>query len=342
MRIVNRKKDPQNGFTLVELLVVIAIIGILVALLLPAVQAAREAARRNSCLNALKQISLGALNYESTQSELPLGTKNEVGGRVDGLTWHDNFTWASYILPYLEEGNAVDLYDFDKSNSDPVNRPARMTYIPLYDCPSDEQGEIYNQPNSSNWNRYYYNYVANYGNTGNGQPERVVISREVTNFGEAPFTFGKAVRLSKVSDGTSNTLMFSECIKSKTAVPPDNDWFGSMGDVMIGRGAHAFTGLWPPNSSVADLIEWECPIDNGFEGICKPAGPHTIVNGSNPYPANLNRSARSFHPGGVNAARVDGSASFFSDDTDRFLWRALSSAAGEETISGDSAYATVE
>ena len=338
----NAFSHTLHGFTLVELLVVIAIIGVLVALLLPAVQAAREAARRSSCANNLKQISLGALNYESTFGTLPKGTFAEIAsqpvpGRLS-TAWFDDYTWATYILPYLEQGNAVHAFDFKKAFIGRHHEQARRFYVGIYDCPSDLERQIVCQKgtpetiNDDPHNRYYYNYVANLGNTGSGQPVRADIGSETVVFGEAPFPYGIAVPLARITDGTSNTLMFSETIKSKG--PPEGQghyWFGSMGDTTIGRGAHGFTGLHPPNSPVKDLIEWFCPTDVGI--VCETGRANPNLRSG--IDANLNRSARGFHPGGVNASQVDGSVRFYSDGTDKWVWRALSTSAGGETNTDD-------
>lgn len=336
---VRHEQASAKGFTLVELLVVIAIIGILVALLLPAVQAAREAARRSMCVNQLKQIGLGSLNYVSTFGALPKGTENKVGKGRNGFTWYDDYTWATYILPYLEEGAAYNGFDFKKTYLGNHHEQARAFYVSNYDCPSDVESRIYNQPgnsatlNDDPHNRYYYNYVANYGNTGTGQPPvRVVPVKERVEFGKAPFTFGKRVRIAEIEDGTSHTLMFSEIIKSKGLIDgTGHDWFGSMGDITIGRGAHGFTALWPPNSGVPDVIEWTCPDDDGI--VCdKTLYPDAgAVNAS--IPADMNRSSRSFHVGGVNAVNVDGSVAFHTNEIDRWVWRSLGSAAGQESAS---------
>lgn len=123
-------RPKATGFTLVELLVVIAIIGILVALLLPAIQSAREAARRMQCTNNLKQVGLALQSYHGANKTLPHGA-NYNGAGVGG-------TWAALILPYIEEQNVYDLFDFDKKIWDPVNRVAVRTIIPGYICPSDD------------------------------------------------------------------------------------------------------------------------------------------------------------------------------------------------------------
>jgi prepilin-type N-terminal cleavage/methylation domain-containing protein len=322
----------RHGFTLVELLVVIAIIGVLVALLLPAIQAAREAARRSACLNNLRQIAIGAMNYESTFKALPRGTQNEVGKSRAGATWFDDYTWATYILPYLEGNNAFSGFDPAKAYLGSHHQQARAFYMSIYDCPSDLESQIYNQPNSPDWNRYYYNYVANYGNTGTGQAQNITVPvGDRVAFGGAPFTFGKAIGLKEITDGTSNTLLFSETIKSKGQIASTaHDWFGSLGDITIGRGAHTFSGLWPPNSGVPDIIEWICPDDPGI--VCDDTKHPTAETVIQSIPSDINRSARSFHAGGVNATRVDGSVAFYSDDIDRLVWRALSTSTGSDTV----------
>jgi prepilin-type N-terminal cleavage/methylation domain-containing protein len=327
--LVSSTNSPK-AFTLVELLVVIAIIGILVALLLPAIQAAREAARRSACINNLRQIGLGALNYESTHKTLPKGTHNEIGKGRNGFVWYDDYTWATYILPYLEEGNAYSGFDMEKTFLGTHHQQARAFKVDVYECPDDQPSGVYNQPSEPLFNRYYYSYVANFGNTGIGQPPVVTVpTRDRVEFGEAPFRYGKAVRLAKVADGTSNTLLFSETIKSKGIIDPAQTWFGSMGDITIGRGAHAFSALWPPNSDVPDVIEWKCPKDEGIVCDDTKYPDHAVVNGA--IPADINRSARSLHVNGVNAVRVDGSAGFFSNDVDRLVWRAMGTAGGGET-----------
>ena len=329
----------RRAFTLVELLVVIAIIGVLVALLLPAVQAAREAARRSSCMNNGKQISLGTLNYESAFRELPKGTNNAVGQSRGGNTWYDDYTWYVFILPYMEGDAAFKGFDMKKPFLGAHHEQARAFYTPMFDCPSDQQSRVYNQPGDGNpannndaLNRYYYNYVANYGNTGTGQAAVVIVPvRERVEFGGAPFAYGRAIGLKEITDGTSNTLLFSELIKGKAEIAGSgNDWLGSMGDISIGRGSHAFTALWPPNSPNADVIEWKCPTDVGI--VCDDTRypDHAVVNSR--IPDDINRSARSFHAGGVTATRADGSTGFYSDDVDRFVWRSLGTSAGDEAI----------
>src|SRR5262249_55803219 len=135
--------------------------------------------------------------------------------------------------------------------------------------------------------------------------------------------------LKEITDGMSNTLLFSETIKSKDEIPNSgNDWFGSMGDITIGRGAHEFSTAFPPNTPVPDIIEWRCPDDIGIVCDDTKHPDHASVNVT--FPTDINRSARSFHVGGVNAARVDGSVAYFPNETDVLVWRALGTSAGSD------------
>jgi len=151
-RQASRSPSGRRGFTLVELLVVIAIIGILVALLLPAVQAARESARRSQCQNQLRQLALGVLNYESANGSYP------PGGVTDGpcCGTPSKGSWPIYILPQVEEQALYDLYDFDDDNEalrdqdgdGLVNSVVRETDVPLHNCPSDEETDQLDRPAS--------------------------------------------------------------------------------------------------------------------------------------------------------------------------------------------------
>ncbi|TWU22713.1 DUF1559 domain-containing protein [Bythopirellula polymerisocia] len=130
----NRSRCTSRGFTLVELLVVIAIIGVLVALLLPAVQAAREAARRMQCQNNLKQIGLAMLNYENTNGELPPGCRAVAD---DENRWNVREGWGAVILPYMELQTLADQFDWTKSYKAAVNTRAADTFVSSYLCPTD-------------------------------------------------------------------------------------------------------------------------------------------------------------------------------------------------------------
>ncbi len=143
----------RSGFTLVELLVVIAIIGILIALLLPAVQAAREAARRSQCSNNLKQQALALQNYHDTQKCFPSGAINPWGGINPGNGWLIN--WAIAILPYIEQAPLHAQYNMNLSNADAANKPVVQAIVPPYTCPSDTNGTKLENPGSGTANGAY-------------------------------------------------------------------------------------------------------------------------------------------------------------------------------------------
>ena len=133
----------REGLTLIELLVVIAIVGLLIALLLPAVQSAREAARMASCRNNLKQIGLALQSYHLAVGSFPPGNINSAPGSCPGIdepkaAYSSKFSnWAITILPYIEQGNLFDRYDFDFKNESPENQAVRETAVAVYACPSD-------------------------------------------------------------------------------------------------------------------------------------------------------------------------------------------------------------
>lgn len=314
-----------GGFTLVELLVVIAIIGILVALLLPAIQAAREAARRNSCSNNLKNIALAQLNHESNHGTLTDGCRHEVGITPSDSAvprWYDDHTWAYELTPFIEEGNVSGLFDLKLSANNVKNLPGRQVKIKLYECPSD--GAAFNDENDPRWDRWRYNYAVNWGNTNKAQLDRTVNSRTY-KFGGAPFTFGKGVRLAKITDGTSNTLMYSEVITAK-----DTGWAGSIGDCTICRGGQGFVTWTTPNSGEPDAMDERCP-ETDPDIKCVVAGP-TPPAGKVGYlgtTSQMHSAARSKHPGGVNAARCDGSVEFYSDSTELTVWKYLGTTQGD-------------
>lgn len=309
---------------MVELLVVIAIIGVLVALLLPAVQAAREAARRTQCVNNLKQVGLAMQMHHDAKGTLPGGGKGCCFG-----------TWANFILPYLEQGALLGTWvqksatGSDLTYTTAVNQSFITTRIDAYTCPSDMpnavlQGAATRIPN--------HNYAANFGNTSSFDQATI----DPVEFLGAPFgnvgvyVNGKLqadpngsrplygyVEFKQISDGLSNTLLVSEIIQGQ-----GNDLRGRIVGFSAGG---QFTGYLTPNSAQFDLFS-NCATTD------EPLNPPCFVPSSN-TPTRRYLASRSRHTGGVNSLLADASVQFYSDDIDLQAWRALSTIAGDEVIS---------
>jgi len=340
MRIRLRSSHLARAFTLVELLVVIAIIAILVALLLPAVQSAREAARRMQCSNNLHQLAIAMQNYHSAHDSLPAGAYGCCYG-----------TWMATIMPYLEQTTVADLYlhegKFEKEYKgyhSKYNEPVCRQIIPSLLCPTDEKG-------LRSYTCSFHNYSANLGNAGYIViPDMLVPGPQPAVdgmvFRGAPFYMGSGYisinnpatidwsmtfgRFKDIRDGLSQTLLMSEVIKGKIFKGKINPLTGKKesdyrGYTWYGFGAAGFGTLLTPNSSQPDVVQSarHCgtPLDNP---PC--VGPHSV---SRP----MRWAARSRHPGGVNTARCDGSVAFISDNIAPGVWQALGSSQGEETVS---------
>lgn len=305
-----RHSLASRGFTLVELLVVIAIIGILVALLLPAVQAAREAARRSQCANNLKQIGVGMHNYHDIYKKLPVGTY--------ACCWG---TWKVALLPYIEQGNLRQKYaDYNKYGTPvdnaryahAVNLPVTTTRIPTYQCPSDTPN-----PNTFISKITSDNYAVNYGNTGLGQQATL----NGIKFGGAPFSdSGSATTppncfgFQDIRDGLSNTLMVAEVLQG---IGNDLRGFSWWGD------ASGFETYLAPNSTLPDVIYTpgycnNMPLQN-LPCIGTPTATQPSMYAS-----------RSAHPAGVQVVSCDGATHFVSDGIDLLIWQIMSTSHGAE------------
>lgn len=335
------RRKTDGGFTLVELLVVIAIIGVLVALLLPAVQAAREAARRIACTNNMKQLALGCLNYESSKGKFPYSRK------VDH--W-DAYTWTQQVLPFIEQQNVQDLYadlfatsgDFKPSGGGDKHA-ARMSHLPAFYCPSDTSPTVNELGNET--------FATNRGNyracTGSGDmygknpignadlgPWGIgtfgVISKQGSSAFGAEFdnSSPEQTTFAKMEDGASNTMLISEGI-----VPGDTgEWGGPMGEIVYGNmGGSMFSTTTPPNSGEPDRLWGPCPQKAGNPDY--PAPCLTLGNSPWSNPTGTARqtyvAARSYHVGGVVMAKADGSTHFTNDDVDLIVWRSLGTRSGD-------------
>jgi type II secretory pathway pseudopilin PulG len=321
-------------------LVVIAIIAILVALLLPAVNAAREAARRTQCINNMRQLSLGMLNYES--SKRGFSPMAEAWTQADYVTlygggpgtYYDGHGWYSMIGPFIEEQAWADLIQFKKSFSDVVNDRARRVILPVHACPSDI-GIQRNEWASPTWARLRTNYVINAGNTNYGQYQFGTIP-----FAGAPFAPRIRTKIARISDGASKTMMFSE-IKVLPELNGSLEWGGPFSDSTTSLGGQTFNGYFTPNGSrdiiARVIVAAEYYTRNKIPVPCRaPCGvrlPNPLSSDQTGETKMQSFVARSHHTSGVNGSRCDGSIQFYSDFIDEFAWRALTSARGREAVS---------
>lgn len=336
----------RRGFTLIELLVVIAIIGVLIALLLPAVQAAREAARRAQCTNNLKQFGIALANYADTMGALP-PTLCIVGVAPSVVTWTNGWGAHPRILPYVEQGNIFNAFNFDLLMYTRENTTASATRPTLLLCPSDTSPRDFLHAQGGRMSVCNYGFCQGdwyvWGGFQNAQQTRSAFGPNMSR------------RLAEFSDGLSQTLWMSEgkahfpyyrdCptlanindpnnIPSPTADPytvaPEyrggcalrieghNEWVES--------GVHhaGFTTAWPPNKRIQGGPNGELADVDINSRREKIGGPSFAAI-----------TARSHHPGGVNALFGDGSVHFVKNSTSGFVWRSLGTVAGSEVVSGD-------
>ncbi|MEX0677116.1 MAG: DUF1559 domain-containing protein [Pirellulales bacterium] len=336
-------QPSRRAFTLVELLVVIAIVGVLVALLLPAVQAARESARRSQCQNNLKQIGLAVQNFEDSKGQFPPSFEIAPGTVLSG----NNGSWSIHgrILPYMEESAAYDLVNLDIAWDAQVGTGVPTMRVSFYQCPSEMNDTVRTKSGDP------YTYPLTYGfNLGTW----FVYDPATGKAGEGAFAVNGKVRHASITDGTSQTLCAAE-VKAftsyfrNTSDPGPTPPAGPADLAAFAPGAQFKLGL-PLNDNTGHT-EW-CDGRVHHSGITTVFAPNTEVlykhTDGRTYDIDYNSrqegnsataktyaavTARSYHSGVVNAAFMDGSARTIRDDIDLALWRALSTRAGGEIAS---------
>lgn len=349
-------KSRVHGFTLVELLVVIAIIGILVGLLLPAVQAAREAARRMQCSNNLKQFGLAAHNFESAFKYFPPSQHTKVFTETSGarVTRTSEAPLQVLMLPYFEQANRYNLFDLDyNTNSDAAihtsvpaktgaNAKARAADVPTFLCPSDPSDIYY-----FGAGRQSYHGSTGGANFRGGTVLDGIFAKAYPGAGDTM----KGPKIAEVTDGTSNTAMFSEVMR---------------GTLVYNAATTDNTTVYFTGTAYSTPLQY---IDGRSVPQCLPGAGGTIIrytgqqyyraltpnvtyshtlpinwNRRQPNPAQqryncgvsfntLHMAASSYHTGGASVCRADGSVAFVSESTDFAVWQAIGSKANGEAVS---------
>lgn len=330
VRIQNLQPQSRRGFTLIELLVVITIIAVLASIALPAVQQAREAARRNTCVNNLKEMAIGVHNFANSYNKLPSSI------RPAGLTPLPRISGLYQLLPYIEQQNTYAQYDRTLNWNHINNRPSVLTRVNIFQCPSTPNPDrLYGLPEASPWTADI-NAVTDYSPTI-GIDERLFTLGHVDEWGPGSLPKNQKPTFAEILDGTSNTILYAE----------------SAGRPFIYRRG----GIKVSDNLQEDRVNaggWARPASDfsidgaSFDGTTIP-GPYVInaTNGDNfgtngpgagvfpdPfYGSEGSAEVFAFHPGGANVVFADGAVRFLDENIDTRIFGRLVTRAGKELLS---------
>jgi prepilin-type N-terminal cleavage/methylation domain-containing protein/prepilin-type processing-associated H-X9-DG protein len=325
----------SSGFSLVELLVVITIIGFLLALLLPAVQTARESVRRVACQNNLKQLGIALQQHESARGHFPTGSESHQDPAAPSSPY-GFYRWSAlaHLLPYLENTSAYETLDLTlplyggNLQVTPANKRGVGITIGLFLCPSDVQ-----TPVSAGFGPTNYASCAGSG-SGGGTPFKT----------DGIFYVNSATAAADIHDGLSNTMAMSESLLGAGSTP----LFDPAG--ADARTVYAFVNAVPLTEAACQSPtiwnftnrrgfswangEYRCTLYNHYRGPDAPEidciSALVVGDVSIRYAAYGWRAARSNHPGGVNGLLADGSVGFYNDTIDLPIWQALATRSGNE------------
>ncbi len=331
-------RSQSTGFTLVELLVSIAIIGLLIALLLPAVQGARAAARRVQCVNNLKQIGLALTAYEGVHRALPPGyisnspprhsPSTASAGSLDPVTWDaaPGWAWGSFLLSYLDNGPLADRIDYDRECWDPVFEEVVQTRLSEFLCPSATHGEAHvlmvdrtGQPLQKDGRTVSFarsHYVASHGQEecwDDCSGPNGGYDGDVSQLADGPFYRNSRVRLRKIKDGLSHTIFIGE----HTSWLSDKTWAG------VVPGAYVHPRVKSPDNgpeSAATLVL----VHSGPAETERDALGNPIIHPVN-FPTLHVGQMQAQHPGGGHVLLGDGAVRFIPEDINLLVYASMTS-----------------